>query len=252
MCVMKLRRVFITMHLWIAAMALGEGTAGHSLVKTWTTPGVHWLIRVKQYNRGAEIGHTDPKLTEQARQLRVQYEFFLKVDVLEPIGNQEEQIARIRFSPMEDAPPDVKGQVYVLQLDANSGKPLKLELVEGKWPGSITIERAGDQQFVLTNLFGFPADWIVDPSDVTLIPTHEVDRGEVIDGTTVQLSKTLRPVATEGHANNATEVDVSLPPGGSVGNGKRVVQIWIAGETWWRTFKRYQGDRLDLEAECIR
>jgi len=119
-----------------------------------------------------------PDPGKEAAKPRVDYEFHMNVTVLEPRGEGENRVARIRFATLEDAPEFARG-VFVLELDASTGKPKALKEIEGNRGGSVCITKGGEEEVLLSDTPGFPTAWIINRSDLQRVPARTEDRSIV-------------------------------------------------------------------------
>jgi hypothetical protein len=229
-----------------AAIAEAAPDVDSSTPQEWLTAGKRWQVKLTQYSRmPTNLVRSAPAAEEQ----RAKLEFEMTISVLPPLLADGRRLARFEFAPSKDAPPEVAGQKYLLAVDVASGRADSLKLVEGRYPGSFAIEPAGDERVLLTDLFGFPADWILQNADLSEV-SGAVDRSARIDNTQVVLTKSLSQVTVD-HDRQAMKMDLTLPDSNATGPSKRVVQTWVPGESWWRTFQRYRGGRIDLEARLV-
>lgn len=195
-------------------------------------------------------------MAERALIPRVQYEFHMRITVLEPKGKGGHRIARIQFSTLEDAPAFARG-TFVLELYANTGKPKALKEIDGNCGGSNGIVRTAEERVLFSTTPGFPTAWIVNAADLARMPTEPEERKATIEQrnsigkSSYQFVKKLRPTVTADGEHKALEVDAASIKG-SPGASRRVVQTWVPGEGWWRSFTRYSHTgNPDLEATLV-
>jgi len=236
--------------LAVASTVIGENAPNGNVLAVWTKPGTEWVVHVRQYSRAWGAGYSDPQMAEEAQKPRVQYEFHMRITVLEPQGEGAALIARIRFTPSDDAPEFMLGECRILELDAKSGRPKAIKhATDEKGGGSRSITTAGAERVLFTEMYGFPTDWIVSATDLAAIPNGAQDRG-VLNRSGASVAKKLRETVTETGGDQALEVEATAAWHDSTAS-KRVVQTWVPGEGWWRSFARYKQGHLDLEATLV-
>ncbi len=215
----------------------------------WSTPGTEWLVRVRQYSRSWGLGYSDPRMAEEAQRPRVDFEFHMRITVLDPRREGEEQIARIRFAPMDDAPEHLRGKIRVLELVAATGRAIGT--TDDEKPIVLRGAKAplGEEHGLFTEAYGFPTDWTINATDLSLPPTSEVDRS-VIDKAAGSFVKKLRRTAIGGERQQAVEVEAATSWLDAEPR-RKVVQVWVPGEGWWRSFSRYIQGHIDLEATLV-
>ncbi len=139
------------------------------------------------------------------------------------------------------------GALHVLELDTTTGQP---KAVRDKKGNELTVVgRIGTERVLFTETYGFPTDWIVTATDLVQIPARTQDRS-VIDKTRASFVKRLRGIVTEPGDDQALEVEVATA-WLDAAPSRRVVQTWVPGEGWWRSFTRYKQGHLDLEATKV-
>jgi len=217
-----------------------------SVPATWKTPGMQWRVKVRQYSRAYALDYGDPEVAVEAQKLKVQYEFEMIITVLDPQISDAQQIARLQFTPSEDAPAVIRQHEYVLEIDLATGRVQTLKSVKSKYPGFFTIIRAEDQLFLVTELLGFPVDWIVEATDLATLNNVAARTIRLVQSQ-AEVDKILKPTTIESN-KVAVQIEAGHPAHDALGPSRHVIQTWVPGESWWRSFKRYYGDRLDLEA----
>lgn len=224
----------------------------------WTTPGTEWVVRVRQDKRAWGLGYSDPRMRERAEKPQLAFESHVRITVLEPQGEGEQRIARIQFTALDDAPAYAQGAV-VLEIDATNGAPKAVKGVAEKKYGIPSVAEFNDERVLFSETSGFPLCWIVSVADLARIPPREEERTIAIEtksslgptGQFLRLLKNLRPSITSGNQVPAVEVEAALFYPFIDEAQFRVVQTWVPGEGWWRSFKRYTQGHIDLEAELV-
>lgn len=238
--------------------AVSAPPGGQRAPECWTTPGTQWLVQVRKYSIAWAIGYGDRKLKEKAQEPRIESEFHMRITILEPRVEHERTLARIEFRPLEDAPNPYAQSVIVLEIDASNGKPLALKEAVGKLLGGGEIEGDGGEGTFFSDT-GFPTSWIASVADLARVPEEPEDRSITLqsrvslDATVpVQLSKKLRPTVIENGHRPALEVEaasgVRQPDAVPY---YRVVQTWVPGEGFWRSYKGYIQNHINIEATLV-
>jgi hypothetical protein len=189
-------------------------------------------------------------VNEEAQKPKIGCEFHVGITVLEPQGEGEERVARIRFRTLEDAPDYAQG-TFVLEIDARSGAPKVLKEVDGKVGGNHWIEEAGRERVLFSDAPGFPAAWIIDVDDVAHIPAAEREHRTKCEQSGNSLVKILRPIEAVGDKIRALQVEAAVFYPFVEEARVRILQTWVPGEGWWRSYKRYIQGHIDLEAELV-
>jgi len=238
--------------LWLAGNlgAAEDNVTGEGIQELWSKPGTEWFVRIRQYSRGWMLESSNREVNEEAQKQRVQCEFDMRITVLEPQGEGHGRIARIQFTPLDDAPESIRGNIRVLEVEASTGKVRAVkERVDDKGGGVASIAEIGSERILFTQMYGFPTDWIVSLADLARVPTREDDRS-VIDKAGDSFIKVLRANVTAGDKRQAVEVETATSWLDAEPT-RKVVQTWVPGEGWWRSFTRYIQGHLDLEATLV-
>jgi len=224
--------------------------SGDDVLESWTKTGTEWLIQVRQYSRSWGAGYSDPRMKEEAQKPRVEHEFHMRITVLEPRAGFDERVARIRFAPSEDAPDFMRGKFRILELDARTGKPKGIREADDDEKGSTSgVDAFGPERVLFTGAYRFPTDWVVNAADVAAIPTREDDRS-FINKAGHSFIKKLRPTVTAEEKDQCVEIEAAMA-WLEAEPSRKVVQIWVPGENWWRSFTRYIDGHIDLEATLV-
>lgn len=246
----------VTMCLVLAGVLCFSGdlpTAGETVEGVpalWTKPGTEWYVHIRQYSRGWAVQSSNPEINEEAQKPKIQCEFHMHITVLEPQGEDDTRVARILFTPMDDAPDFVRGGIRVLELDAATGKVKAIKIrTDEKGGGEKSVATIGQEQVLFAETYGFPVDWIVSGSDVALRPTREEDRS-LLNKEGDSFIRKLRPAMAEGGRDPAVEIETATSWCGREPRA-RIVQTWVPGEGWWRSFTRYLDGHIDLEATLV-
>lgn len=246
--------------VWFPAerLAASDPPGGQRAPESWTTPGTQWRIHVRKYSTSWRISYGSRRLQEEAQEPRIESEFHVHVTVLEPRVECEWRVARIEFRPLGDAPDYYSNSVYVLEINADNGQPLALKEVAGNVGWFQRIEN-GDDEPILFSETDFPTSWIVSMADLARVPDKSEDRSATVQCKAspearipIQMPKKLRPTAIESGHLAALEVDVATPvrrP--DAVPYYRVVQTWVPGEGWWRSYKGYIQNHINLEATLV-
>lgn len=214
----------------------------------WTTAGTEYLIHVRQYSMGWALGISDPQQRQEAQVPKVQLEFDIRITVLESHGEGDERIARIQFTPLNDAPDFVRGSTCVLELDAGTGTA-KAIIESGDDKRGVVVATGGIQRALENAMSGFPIEWIVSASDLALVPPWQEDRS-VINKPGDSFIKKLSPTLIGENGQSAVEVEAATtwPDAEPY---RKVVQTWVPGEGWWRSYKRYIHGHIALDATLV-
>lgn len=206
----------------------------------------------------------DPQVNERIKKLigTPDYEFIMIAEVLEPDRIQGQRVGRIQFTPSWTGkePPhnieSIRNRVVLLPIDLTNGSALEPKTIKGNDSGSSNIVEGDGLRALWSNDSNFPLDWIIQAADISTIPKEKVIRkGRRSSPRDPKVSReiiqVLQPVTTKGDGKKAVRIEVSYS--GSFGGLEewKVVQTWVPGEPLWRDFKRYFGDKLNLEAERI-
>lgn len=220
------------------------------VTSAWIVPGAEWFVRVKQYSMGWALGISDPQKKKDAQIPKVQFEFDMRITVLEPQGETDNRIARIQFTPLDNAPDSMRGKICVLELDAGTGKAKAIKEGPDENGGRVaSVVTVGIQGVLETPVHGFPIEWIISATDVATIPLAEEDRS-LINEAGNSFIKKLRPTTIGDDRRAGVEVEAATTwP--DTEPYRRVTQSWVPGEAWWRSFRRYIRGNIVLEATLV-
>jgi len=250
MNLVKLVLVIMVCTLWLSPQLRAVGDADVAVLGFWTRPGTEWLVHVRQYSRGWAVESSNSKVNEEGRKPKVQCEFHMRITVLEPQGEHPVRVAQIKYTPLDDAPDFMRGSIRVIELDAASGKVKAIkEVSEDKGSGVESVAQIGAEKLLFTRIYGFPVDWIVSASDVSVPAAREEDRS-VINREGDSFIKKRRPSLTADQKQQAIEIEASTAWLDAEPR-TRVVQTWVPGEGWWRSYTRYIQGHIDLEATLV-
>ena len=235
-------------HACAEAGATGEsatGTATDSpgaLFPEWAGAGAKWNVKVKQY--------VLPARERQVRnETRVEDEFCMTVSVLNPRVKKcpKRQVVQFRFTPSPSSPLGGAGNECILEVASQSGQVERLRTTESDtsmlgrlnaWPGQrcVFCDSRGFPGY------GFPVDWVIRASDLAGIPNAE-DKELLQEQGKPDVTRCRTRAVLDGR--EAVRIEASW----EIGNLKgKVVQVWVPGEPWWRSFRRYSGETLVMEA----
>ena len=228
----------------------GDNGPEQSARELWIKPGTEWVVQVRRYSRGWMLMSSNQEVNEDAQKPRVGCEFHVGITVLEPKGEGDNRVARIQFRTFDDAP-DYAQATFVLEIDANNGKPIALREIAGKVGGSHSIQQAGGERVLFSDAPGFPTAWTVSVADFAEIPATERERRINFEKSRHSLIKILRPAVTDNDRLRALQVEAALFYPFIEEAQVRIVQVWVPGESWWRSFTRYIQGHIDLEATLV-
>lgn len=222
-----------------ALAAISRNDQDDQTPNEWAKPGDEWRLKVRIYNPQLTGLRFDPKRIPE-----VHHQWEMRVNVLQPRVVAGKRIARFQFTPVTNVPESRRQELlkYILEIDAQTGK------VEGIQPEpklQSIFTTAGEMKFIITAVWGFPVDWIADRSDWARIPLKREVKVEYYGlNKQFKVEKFLDPVKVplKGSAGEVLQkpgvqiylMDHSLTD--------RVVQTWIPGERWWRSFQRFSDD----------
>lgn len=231
-------------------IAAGDNAPAKGVQEIWTKPSTEWVVHVRRYSRGWMLKSTNQKVNDEAQKPRVDCEFHMSITVLETQSEGEQRIARIQFTVLDDAPEFGKG-TFVLEIDASTGAPKGLKKIAGRVGGSQWLEGDSGKRILFSDSPGFPTSWVVEAADLSHIPTAEQEHKINSEKSGLALVKILRPTETDGDKLRALQVEGALfYPFIEVAQ-VRVVQVWVPGEGWWRSYKSYVQGHIDLEATLV-
>ena len=227
--------------------------------KPWKSPGRQWRVRVKKY---PQPPFTSTPVMDYYSKLAKQKptppdDFMMFVRVLPLRHNGDHDIARFQFIPGEDVPKyylkSAQGAKFVLEVDAQTGQAVEFH------PERATRKRVrsfDDEQYLKTQLW-FPVDWMLRNTDLVAVPAEKRYTTPARDerGEPKEFIKSLEAVTVPTRLSNAsgkTIRAVRIEWSRHYLDNYRLVQVWVPGEPWWRSFQRYYGDRLDLEATWVK
>lgn len=224
----------------------GDGV-GQPEPAPWETPGKQWRLKITRYWVGGTPGRP---LTPEELKPRVDYKSGMTVRVLPVRHRGDHRIARLQFTPGDKAPPHIRKLRYVLEIDTSTGK------VEGvKPPGTrgVRIAAFGDDKYLQTTLQGFPLDWMTRNSDLATVPKVKVTRTVPLPSKRGEYVKTLEPTKvpaslTAGGAGTVAAVRITFRVQINNRRDYTLVQTWVPGEPWWRSYQQFTNDELRLEA----
>ena len=210
----------------------------------WRAAGTEWRLRVEQYAAPQLIQSAKARAPSNAEP-RIAAAFTMTVRVLEPAVARTGPVARFQFTPDPGAPADMNGQVYTLSVDLETGQVTDLALTGGRFPGSSAIESAEDKRALFTTIFGFPVDWIVSAADLRPQGPEEAHAWTVGEGSRLHSARRVLPNSLAAQPAMAVEAAINHS---NDGPKHRVIQTWVPGEPWWRTFARYRDGHFELTA----
>lgn len=217
----------------------------------WTVPDTQWRVRVWRY-RPLAAASSDPRINAEMRKRKVQHEFDMTITVLLPANMWGWDIARFRFTLSSDAPFYIQGKEYLAQVRLENGKIYRHPKLIGERGAAAELSEIGQLGVLFTHISGFPIDWIIEAADIWEVPATEQDLSMPLpdDPHHRHLHKVVQPASLGDGAPDAVRIEASIrnERGEVIAPHKRVVQTWVPGEPWWRSFQRYQGDRLELVA----
>ena len=218
-------------------------------MRNWTAPGTELVVFIRQYSRGWMIDLGNKSANGKEPNPQVDYEFQMRITVMEPQMSTGRRLAVFRFRTLDGAPENIRG-TFELRIDANSGAPVELNELDGKVGGNTHVEKVGTDEVLFSDARGFPTSWIISVSDLVSIPGEVKEQRRVSTDQKYQVVKSLRPGAATSTSQSTLEVeavDSSLEGAVRV----RILQTWVPGEGWWRSFTRYVNGHLDLEATLV-
>jgi hypothetical protein len=227
--------------------------------------GQEWRFLVRQYGHGL-VYSSDSRTHERSLIPRVQYEFHVKARVTELMRRDGRACVCIEFMAEPDAPlinstdpayaNIIRDQKYILTLDAETSKVVEFE-AQPEHSSSQLLEAEGCTA-LLPQISWFPIDWAISRSDLE----NPAARTELLnfpdfhptpDRPTPNgaLKRTVSP--EKDGTIRITVGEVSLIPRKETGEPARearceVEQVWHPSEQWWRSFRRFSGGHIDLEA----
>lgn len=224
----------------------------------WKTPGRQWRLRVKKYPQPpyASTPVMDYYLGLAKQKSTPPDEFLMLVRVLPIRHIDDRDVARFQFIPTNSVPKyyldSVKGANFVLEVDVQMGQALEFHPERAtRW----SVRSFDDEKYLQTQLW-FPVDWMLRSVDLATVPARKKYTKPTRDerGEPKAFIKSLEAVNVPTRLPNAskkTEQAVRIEWSHQYTDKYRLVQIWVPGEPWWRSFQRYYGDRLDLEATWV-
>lgn len=246
------------------ALCGAVSASAHQDFPVWAV-GQEWSLRVRQYGRAQRV--SDPHENERNLVPCVQFDFHVLVRVVALTTCNGHPCVQVRFTAGSDAPdlstidrPDLeqlRALEYTLTFDAESGGVLQLQST-GESGVNEQVLRA-DGYAALLPRGAFPVDWILARADFE----NRVDRTMLLNfpgfraapdrpHPNTALRRSISPVA-QGGCVRITVGHVGLTATGEprAEATNEVEQVWHPGEPWWRSFRRYVGGLIDMEADLV-
>jgi len=135
---------------------------------------------------------------------------------------------------------------------------IRVKEIAGSVSGNHSIAEFNGERAFLSNS-AFPMSWVAGPADLARIPHREEQHRVAVEtrsslGPTGQFHefiKRVRPAVTATDRQRALEIEsFSLAPLAEVPS-TRVLQTWVPGEGWWRSYTSYIHGHLYLEATLV-
>ena len=227
--------------------------------------GQEWRLLVRPYSRGWMVAHSSPRDNERALIPRADREFHVKARVIDVMSRGDHERVTIQFTAESDAPvidstnppraDVVRTQEYTLTLDAQTWQVVELE---GKPEvSSNQVLAGGDCRAILTPGW-LPIEWVIARADLENL----AERTELLNSPDFRptlerptpsgaLRRTVCPEKDGNLRISVAEVDLlprkksGEPPKEAM---REVEQVWHPGDRWWRSFRRYSGGHICMEA----